>query len=96
VAVLPITHAPPSDPELAIEIPPATKRRLGLDDKRSWVMLSEANRFIWPRPDLRPARPGDAARVAYGLLPYTLFETIRRKFIAAIRARRSGIVPRSQ
>ena len=32
VIVLPITHAPPGDPEAAVEIPPATKRRLGLDD----------------------------------------------------------------
>jgi len=30
VRVLPITHSPPSDPIEAIEIPPATKRRLGL------------------------------------------------------------------
>jgi len=35
VVVLPITHAPPGDPAHAIEIPPATKRRLGLDEERS-------------------------------------------------------------
>jgi hypothetical protein len=62
VTVLPVTHAPPSVPELAVEIPAATKRRLGLDDERSWVVLSEANRFLWPGPDLRPVTPGDAAR----------------------------------
>src|SRR5205823_9533435 len=28
---------------------------------------------------------GDAASVAYGLLPFGLFETIRQQFIAAIR-----------
>jgi len=53
-------------------------------------VLSEANRFLWPGPDLRPARQGDARTVAYGQLPYTLFEKIRQKFIAAIRARRAG------
>lgn len=89
VTVLPITHTPPSVPELAVEIPAATKRRLGLDDERSWVVLSEANRFLWPGPDLRPARSGDAATVAYGQLPYTLFEGVRAKFIGAIRARRA-------
>jgi hypothetical protein len=83
-------------PELAVEIPAATKRRLGLDDERSWVVLNEANRFLWPGLDLRPARPGDAATVAYGQLPYGLFEEIRTKFIAAIRARRAGVVPRSE
>jgi hypothetical protein len=96
VTVLPVTHAPPSDPGLAVEIPAATKHRLGLDDERSWVVLSEANRFIWPDPDLRPARRGDATIIAYGQLPYTLFETIRHSFVAAVRARRAGVVPRSQ
>jgi hypothetical protein len=96
VTVLPVTHAPPSDPELAVEIPAATKRRLGLDGARSWVVLAEANRFLWPGPDLQPLRPGDAATVAYGMLPYALFESIRRKFAAAIRARHAGLVPRSE
>jgi hypothetical protein len=96
VTVLPVTHSPPSDPGLAVEIPQTTKRRLGLDDARSWVVLSGANRFVWPGPDLRPARRGDAASVAYGQLSYALFETIRQKFIAAVRAHRAGIVPRSQ
>jgi hypothetical protein len=95
VTVLPISHTPPADPELAVELPAAAKRRLGLDDERSWVILTEANRFLWPGPDLRPARPGDAASVAYGLLPFGLFEAIRQQLIAAIRARRARIVPRS-
>jgi hypothetical protein len=96
VTVLPVTHTPPSDPELTVEIPLATKRRLRLDNERSWVVLSEANRFLWPGPDLRPARPRDTESVAYGQLPYALFETIRMKFLAAIRARRAGIVPRTE
>jgi hypothetical protein len=81
VTVLPVTHTPPSDPALAVEIPPA-KRCLGLDEARSWVVLTEANRFRWPGPDLRPAVPGDSATAAYGPLPYALFEEIRKKFIA--------------
>jgi hypothetical protein len=96
VTVLAVTHTPPSDPGLAVEIPPATKRRLGLDDARSWVVLSEANRFRWPGPDLRPETPGDSASVAYGPLPYALFEEIRLKFLAVFRAARGGIVPRSE
>jgi uncharacterized protein YifN (PemK superfamily) len=96
VTVLPISHAPPADPELAVEIPAATKRRLGLDDDRSWVVLTEANRFLWPGPDLQPARPGDPESIASGRLPYALFEAIRRKFIAAIRARRAGLVQRTE
>ena len=96
VTVLPVTHAPPSDPALAVEIPAATKRRLGLDKVRSWVVLTEANRFRWPGLDLRPTVPGESATVAYGLLPYALFEEIRQKFIAMVRAARGGVVPRSE
>jgi hypothetical protein len=96
VMVLPISHTPPSDPALAVEIPAAVKRRLKLDDERSWVILTEANRFIWPCPDLRPATPGDSASVAYGPLSFALFEEIRTKFIAAIKARRASVVPRSE
>jgi hypothetical protein len=96
VTVLPMTHAPASDPALAVEIPAATKRRLGLDEARSWVVLTEVNRFRWPGPDLRPVVPGDSATVAYGPLPYALFEEIREKFIATVRSVRAGIVPRSE
>jgi hypothetical protein len=96
VTVLPVSHTPPTNREFAVEIPAATKRRLGLDDERSWVVLTEANRFLWPGPDLRPARQGGTRTVAYGQLPYALFEEIRQKFIAAIRARRAGVVQRSE
>jgi hypothetical protein len=96
VTVLPISHVPQADPTLAVEIPAAVKRRLKLDDERSWIVLSEANRFIWPGPDLRPLRTGDAATVAYGLLPFALFEQVRTKLIAAIRAKRLRVVPRAE
>jgi hypothetical protein len=96
VTVLPVTHTPPPDARLTVEIPPATKRRLGLDDMRSWVVLGEANRFVSPGPDLRPAIRSDADSVAYGPLPYTLFEGIRLKFIAALKARTARVVPRTE
>jgi hypothetical protein len=35
VLVLPITHSPPANPTDAVEIPTATKNRLGLDSERS-------------------------------------------------------------
>lgn len=96
VTVLPITHSPPGRPEAAIEIPTETKRRLGLDMQRSWIILTEANRFRWPGPDLRPATPGDLASVAYGLLPQTLHRRVREEFVAAARARRSSAVTRTE
>jgi hypothetical protein len=96
VTVLPISHTPPSNPLLAVEIPAAVKRRLKLDNERSWVILAEANRFTWPGPDLRPLRPGDAQSTAYGPLPYGLFEEIRLKFIAALKGQTASYVLRTK
>lgn len=95
VTVLPVTHTPPSDERLAVEIPTATKQRLGLDDARSWIVLSEANRFQWPGPDLRPIARGGAGDVAYGLLPAALYELVRTKWLAAFDARQVGQVNRT-
>ena len=95
VTVLPITHSPPIDLRFAVEIPYATKHRLRLDSERSWVILSEANRFLWPGPDLRPLDPGDASTAAYGLLPYGLTEIIRLKFITVLKERRARWVTRT-
>lgn len=56
VAVVPITHAPPSDLAVAVEIPRRVKEHLGLDGERSWVVLDEFNVFTWPGFDLRPIK----------------------------------------
>jgi hypothetical protein len=96
VTALPITHTAPRRAGDAIEIPPLTKRRLGLDDAKSWVVLTEANRFIWPGPDLRPLRQGDPQSVAFGFLPDGLFEEIRRRFIAAVREHKAHAFPRTE
>lgn len=82
VLVLPVTHTEPENVERAVEIPFRVKERLGLDAARSWVVLSEWNEFVWPGPDLRRARGGDEASVAYGMLPPGLFASIRERFLA--------------
>ena len=64
--ICPVTHTPPEIWEKAMEIPKATKTRLGLDDERSWIITTEVNRFIWPGPDLRSLPRGG---YSYGLLP---------------------------
>jgi len=95
VTVLPVTHTPPDDDRLAVEIPDSTKKRLGLDDSRSWIVLSEANRFQWPGPDIR-AVPGDPdAAVAYGLLPAGLYDLVRTKWLAAFDSRRVAQLDRT-
>jgi hypothetical protein len=95
VTVLPITHTPPGNPEEAVEIPLATKQRLGLDSEKSWVICSEINRFIWPGPDLRPI-PGRSGDIVYGDLPYRLFEQIKQRVLQLYTARRLRAVARSQ
>ena len=62
--VLPVTHSPPRDAAAAVEIPPAVKRQLGLDEARSWVVVSEGDRFVWPGYDLRKIRGGECAAAA--------------------------------
>jgi hypothetical protein len=96
VVVLPITHAPPAPSTLAMEIPPTTKARLGLDDERSWVIFSEANRFRWPGPDLRPSRNGDLSSVAYGELPATMFRRLRDDFLRAYQNDRAVLMQRTE
>jgi mRNA-degrading endonuclease toxin of MazEF toxin-antitoxin module len=96
VTVLPITHTPPREPALAVEMPAGVKRRLGLDEDRSWIVVTDANRFVWPGPDLRPAFRGDLSSIAYGLLPRGLFVEVREKLARAIEARIAGVVSRTQ
>ncbi len=93
VIVLPITHHAPRDPEDAIEVPTATKARLGLDSESSWAVVSEVNRFVWPGPDLAPV-PGDSRRFAYGFLPPRLFKKIASSIIDRARSRKLSEIQR--
>jgi hypothetical protein len=79
VAVVPITHSPPSDPSRAIQLSAATRRRLGLDGEASWIITSELNTFHWPGPDLRMTPTG---QYAYGELPAVVFEAVREQILA--------------
>ena len=79
VAVAPITHSPPHDSSVAVEIPLRVKEHLGLDGERSWVILEEVNVFAWPGFDLRPTRRGQT-RIDYGLLPPKFFGRLIEKF----------------
>jgi hypothetical protein len=95
VTVLPITHSPPDNPALALEIPSGTKTRLGLDSERSWVILTEANRFAWPGPDLRPVG-GNLDSVTYGILPQAFFNQMKERFVAILRAGHAKAISRTE
>jgi hypothetical protein len=93
VTVAPITHSPPRNLDEGLEIPMATKRRLGLDDKPSWIVSTEVNRFTWPGPDLRPVSRERPDVFTFGLLPRALMERLRAQILARGRL---GIVPRRE
>ena len=95
VLALPITHTAPDQPALAVELPAKVKTRLRLDAARSWVVLSEWNEFAWPGHDLRRLPGASEASVAYGMLPPSLFTTIRDKFLAIVDAGKASQVPRT-
>lgn len=80
VTVAPITHLPPRDPSVAIEIPARVKQHLGLDDERSWIVLDDYNEFAWPGFDLRPIS-STRGRYDYGFLPPALFDAITRRIL---------------
>jgi hypothetical protein len=46
VTVVPVTHMPPADPADPVEIQAALKAHLGLDDSRSWIVITETNDFL--------------------------------------------------
>lgn len=98
VRVLPITHTPPTDLGSAIEIPATLKDRMRLDQERSWIVLTESNRFVWPGPDLRTV---DSDSGYYGALSPGFFAEVKRRFVAIARGeiKTSGphaSVPRSE
>jgi hypothetical protein len=94
--VLPITHSPPAKGANVIEVPPNTKRRLGLDHERSWIVLDEANRFAWPGPDIRPFDTPKGRVISYGFLPPGLFKSVRDRFLALDAAAQTKSVIRTE
>lgn len=73
--VAPVTHSAPDATDESLEMPANVKRDLRLDRDRSWIVLTEMNRFIWPGPDIRPV--GEAGDPYYGAIPDWLFVQVR-------------------
>lgn len=86
VGVVPITHTAPERAGDGLELPVETKRRLGLDEARSWVVVTEFDRFTWPGFDLRRTPDG---RDSFGMLPARQIATLIR--VLDERARRGDL-----
>jgi hypothetical protein len=94
VLVAPITHSEPSSFADGIEIPPSVKRHLGLDRERSWIVLTELNRFYWPGPDIRPAVGTESP--LYDALPEWLFREVQQGIGARAKDGAVRITKRSE
>jgi len=93
VVILPITHSRPRGGTVGIDIPNAVAAKLGLDEVRSWIIVSEANVDFWPNAGLAPI-PGKRGTYAYGFLPPTLFEIVKSRFLTLFTERRTELVRR--
>jgi mRNA-degrading endonuclease toxin of MazEF toxin-antitoxin module len=95
VYVAPVTHAEPQNKAAAVEIPTETKKRLNMDDQRSWIIVSEINSFTWPGYDLRPVDRRDPSRgFVYGLLPGDIIRMMVERLRAQIKAGKAKAVSR--
>ncbi len=81
VHVVPMTTQPPARGEPSIEVPPAVRAQLGLSAERSWIVVTEWNRFAWPGYDLRPV-PGREPDTSHGFIPSSLLRRVRDAMVA--------------
>jgi hypothetical protein len=95
VVILAITHSRPKAPTVGIEIPQAVAEKLGLDEVRAWIIVSEANADFWPNAGLAPV-PGKRGAYAYGYLPPTLFEAVKSRFLKLLAERHAKLVNRKE
>jgi hypothetical protein len=93
VVILPITHTPPGKETVGVEIPAKVRQALGLDDARSWVIVSEHNVDEWPNAGLAPL-PGRRGVFSYGFIPPSLFAQVKAKFLELSQQKRSPGVRR--
>lgn len=94
ILVAPVTHAAPEKPAEAVEIPANVKKQLGFDRERSWIVVTELNRFIWPGPDISPVPGSDAP--FYDALPDWLFGRVRQAVLDHSAAGRLKVTGRSE
>lgn len=86
ILVAPITHSPPAEGTVAIEVPHKVGRHLGLDDARSYIIANEANSVSWDDPGIVPVQPGK--QWAYGRLPKGLYDQLRATMLDLVSKRK--------
>lgn len=79
VTVAPVTHSEPRDPRHGVEIPRRLKEHLGLDDKRSWIIATDLNEFIWPGEHVFPVPGGRLDQYDYGTITQSLLSMVTQR-----------------
>jgi hypothetical protein len=95
VLVAPFTTKPPRQDDDHVLVPGAVSHHLGLGDQKSWIVVSEVNRFRWPGPDLRPVRTGSERTPYYGKIPGQLLRIIRERLASHVERSRLRMTDRS-
>lgn len=93
VMVCAITHTEPRPPSVGIEIPPEANQVAGLDEDRSWVIVSEVNKVQWSSRRFSRTNYG---KWEYGVLPQEVMNAVRRAIADGIRAAQMDVVDRDQ
>jgi hypothetical protein len=84
VTVLPITSRKPDATSTTIAVPDPLKEVMGLDRARdAWVVIDDANTFLWPGFDLVPQTGGGFVR---GAVTRAFFKHVRET-VEAVRSR---------
>lgn len=92
VTLLPFTTRPPRDGGHAIAVPDRVKHLMGLDgDRAVWLVLDDANMFVWPGFDLVPQADGGFIR---GQVTSGFFQQVRSALLALRSRGRPRHVPR--
>lgn len=89
----PLVHLPLVAPSDALY--PELPQRLGFDSARSSIVITEANEFAWPGPDLRPLPGRDDSTVVHGTLPPKFFAHVRDRFLGRIADAKAQMVKRT-
>jgi hypothetical protein len=89
VVLLPITPTPPDGDTIGIEIPAKVKPAIGLDDARSWVIVSEHDIDEWASAGLSTI-PGKPGVFGDGFIPPGLFAQIKAGFLELARRNESS------
>jgi hypothetical protein len=92
VLVAPITHSPPQEGTVAIEIPHRVGKHLGLDDDRSYIIANESNSVAWDDPGIVPAVAGK--QWEYGRVPKGLYDQLFATMSALLAKRKLKMTKR--